>query len=130
MAKITRASERAAGEISRPSARLPVKPAQSVQPPQPAQNEPAAPAGYANSPSQVVSQAVETGPKTRRLIAICVSVILAACGGIALIVLALHGIHLPHRDLLPVGLWTGAASVIGGIAAVLRLVLRRAPRPK
>jgi hypothetical protein len=127
LTKITRASERAAGEISRPPARLPAKPAPSGQP---THNGRATPARYANTPSQVVSQAVDDGLKTRRLIAICVSVILAGSGGIALIVLALHGIHLPHGFLLPVGLGTGATSVIAGIIAVLNRVLRRAAKSK
>lgn len=127
MPRITRASERAAGELSRPPARLPVKPAPSAQP---THNGRAAPARYANTPSQVVSQAVDDGLKTRRLIAICVSVILAGCGGIALIILALRGIHLPHGFLLPVGLGTGATSVIAGIIAALKRVLRRAAKSK
>jgi hypothetical protein len=133
MPRITRASERAAGELSRPPARLPVKPAPPAHPTQPAGSEPA-PDGYANTPWQLISKAMDDRRKTLRLISISVSIILACCagvcGGIALIILTLHGIHLPHKYLLPVGLGTGATSVIAVIIGVLSRVLGRAPEPK
>jgi hypothetical protein len=132
MPKITRASERAAGELSPPPARLPVKPPPPASP-TPAGRDPA-PDGYANTPWQLISKAMDDRRKTLRLISISVSIILACCagvcGGVALIILTLHGIHLPHKYLLPVGLGTGATSVIAVIVGVLSRVLGGASEPK
>jgi hypothetical protein len=83
--------------------------------------KPDAPAPLADSVCQLVDRTTGNTPRTLRLFAL----MLAPFSGLALVVLAAHGIHVSHGLLLPTGLFGVASSVIGLIATSVRRAARR-----